>query len=55
MLALVPLHFRQLWRRGFNQSLLLVQAMASGSGPPNRSLLAPACYCGCATPGPRWG
>jgi ComF family protein len=38
VLAPVPLHFRRLWRRGFNQSLLLARHLA---GRDHRRRLAP--------------
>lgn len=41
VLTPVPLHYRRLWRRGFNQSLLLARALAGQAEPGNRPLLAP--------------
>jgi ComF family protein len=45
VLAPVPLHFRRLWRRGFNQSLVLARAWAGHAdgrtGGGARPLLAP--------------
>ncbi|MFH1035991.1 MAG: ComF family protein [Pseudomonadota bacterium] len=41
VLAPVPLHFRRLWRRGFNQSLLLARAWTGRLAPGTRPLLLP--------------